>query len=261
LKAANASASPEAAAAAAEAHAIEALIAPLNRSARELPLRLDVAAGWTPANRAAVWAVGEIGTGDEWKVGGEADVTLLSAAATTLATAHARIDPGSRSFRTPLVATEPLPAGEYAVRVRARGASAGSVPATETVRFALPPAPQAAGAVLIRRGPSTGNKEVVTADPRFRRSEQIRVEVPAPGSGSMSARLLDRTGKALALPVAAATRDDSDGSRWQTAQLALAPLAVGDYVIELSEESGKSGGSGRSGGEAKRTLVAFRVIP
>ena len=76
----------------------------------------------------------------------------------------------------------------------------------------------------------------------------------------MSARLLDRTGKALALPVAAATRDDSDGSRWQTAQLALAPLAVGDYVIELSE-SGKSGGSGRSGGEAKRTLVAFRVIP
>ncbi|PYR54720.1 MAG: hypothetical protein DMF91_26110 [Acidobacteria bacterium] len=264
INAVNASASPEAAAVAAEAHAIEALIAPLNRSARELPVRLDVTAGWKSGNSAAVWAVGEIGTGEEWKAGAEADVTLLSATGTTLATAHARIDPGSRSFRTPLAATEPLAAGEYAVRVRARGAGAGSVPATETVRFALPPSPQAAGAVLVRRGPSTGNKEVVTADPRFRRSEQVRVEVPAPGSGQLSARLLDRTGKALALPVAVAVRDDPDGSRWQTAQLALAPLAAGDYVIELSGgsgESGRSGGSGGSGGETKRTLVAFRVIP
>src|SRR5206468_7067277 len=198
LKAANASASPEAAAAAAEAHAIEALIAPLSRAARELPVRLDVAAGWKPGNSAGVWAVGEIGTGEDWKAGAEADLTLLSATGTTLATAHARIDPGARSFRTPLVATEPLAAGEYAVRVRARSVSTGSVPATETVRFELPPEPQAAGAVLFRRGLSTGNKDTVTADPRFRRSEQIRVEVPAPGSGPVSARLLDRTGKTLA---------------------------------------------------------------
>jgi hypothetical protein len=55
-------------------------------------------------------------------------------------------------------------------------------------------------------------------------------------------------------------RDDADGARWQTAQLALAPLAVGDYVIELSGGSGGSGRSGGSGGETKRTLVAFRVV-
>jgi VWFA-related protein len=273
LAAANADASAEASAAAAEAHAIDALIAPLNRPARELPVRLEVAAGWKPGNTAAVWAVGEIGTGEEWKAGGDADVTLLSAAGATLATAHARVEPGSRSFRTPLVGADPLAAGEYAVRVRARGASASAVAATETVRFALPPAPQAAGAVLIRRGPATGNKEVVTADLRFRRSEQIRVEVPAPGTGSVSARLLDRTGKALALPVAAAVRDEADGSRWQTAQLALAPLAAGDYVIELAGgagEAGGAGGTGRAGGasgsggsgaETKRTLVAFKVVP
>ena len=36
------------------------------------------------------------------------------------------------------------------------------------------------------------------------------------------------------MPVAAAVRDDADGSRWQTAQLALAPLAPGDYVIEIA---------------------------
>src|SRR5205807_5706324 len=102
---------------------------------------------------------------------------------------------------------------------------------------------------------------------RFRRSDQIRVEVPTPRSGQISARLLDRTGKALALPVIAAVRDEADGSRWQTAQLALAPLAVGDYVIELMEKpggAGKARGAGTSGGsgaETKRTLVAFRVIP
>jgi len=50
------------------------------------------------------------------------------------------------------------------------------------------------------------------------------------------------------VPVAAGAREDPDGSRWQTAQLALAPLAPGDYMIEIA--SGDS-----------RRLSAFRVIP
>ena len=87
-----------------------------------------------------------------------------------------------------------------------------------------------------------------TADLRFRRNEQIRVEIPTRRQRSVSARLLDRTGKPLAVPVAAALRDDADGSRWRTAQLALAPLAPGDYVIEIAS------------GE-KRMISAFRVVP
>ena len=87
-----------------------------------------------------------------------------------------------------------------------------------------------------------------TADLRFRRNEQLRVEVLAASADAPSARLLDRTGKPLPVPVAAAMRDDSDGLRWHTAQIALAPLAPGDYVIELA-----------AGG--KRTLSAFRVVP
>jgi hypothetical protein len=63
-----------------------------------------------------------------------------------------------------------------------------------------------------------------------------------------SARILDRTGKPLPIPLIATVRDDRDGSRWQSTELALAPLAAGDYLIELSS------------GE-KRTLVAFRVVP
>ena len=82
----------------------------------------------------------------------------------------------------------------------------------------------------------------------FRSSEQVRVEIPASASDPVTARLLDRTGKPLAVPVTAAVRDAADGSRWMTAQLALAPLAPGDYAIEIAA------------GE-RRTIAAFRVVP
>jgi hypothetical protein len=117
-----------------------------------------------------------------------------------------------------------------------------------SVRAKLPASPDADGALFIRRGPATGNREVPTADHRYRRSEQIRVEIPTLETTAMTGRLLDRTGKPLAVPVTVASRDDSDGAHWQTAQLALAPLAPADYIIELSNGS-------------KRTLVGFRVIP
>src|SRR5262249_61021528 len=104
------------------------------------------------------------------------------------------------------------------------------------------------GAIGARRGPWTGNRDGAAADLRFRRSEQARVEIPTVATQAAAARLLDRTGKALAIPVTAAIRSDAEGSRWLTAQLALSPLAPGDYVIELSEGS-------------DRLLAAFRVVP
>ena len=44
----------------------------------------------------------------------------------------------------------------------------------------------------------------------------MHVEVPSAAS-TATARLLDRTGKPLTVPVASATRDDTDGSRWASA--------------------------------------------
>jgi hypothetical protein len=43
-------------------------------------------------------------------------------------------------------------------------------------------------------------------------------------------------------------RTDADGTKWATGELALAPLAPADYVVELSA------------GDI-RTLAAFRLVP
>jgi VWFA-related protein len=228
----------------AETAAIGAALAPLGALARDVPIRLQAVSGWKPGNSGAVWMVGELGAGDEWKSGADADVMLTSPGGATVASTHARVDPGLRSFRVSFTPGEPLVPGEYTVRLRARGGPS-STATNETVDVVLAASPVAHGVVFVRRGPATANREMPTADLRFRRSEQLRVEVPAP-EGAATARLLDRTGKALAIPVTAAVREESDGSRWLTGQLALAPLAPGDYIIELANGS-------------MRTLAAFRI--
>ena len=113
-----------------------------------------------------------------------------------------------RNVLIPLIAltsSEPVEPGEYTIRVRSDAFGSG------TVRVTLPPAPDAGGAVLFRRGPTTGNRDGPTADRRFRRNEQLRVELPTV-SEPMAARLLDRTGKPLAVPVTANVRDAADGT-------------------------------------------------
>lgn len=238
--------------AAAEARAIESAIGPLAGYARDVPLRLQVAAGWTAgdAPSAALWVVGELGgvatVGDTWNDGFDASLTLTTTADVTVATGRATVPRGARTFRVALTPSQPLEPGDYVLRVGARAGPA-SIPTRDTMRISLPAAPNTFGAVFIRRGQSTGNRDVPTADLRFRRGEQVRIEIPSADAGAVTARLLDRTGKPLAVPVAAAIRTDADGSRWQTAQLALAPLAVGDYVIELAVGS-------------RRTITAFRVV-
>jgi hypothetical protein len=102
--------------------------------------------------------------------------------------------------------------------------------------------------MLFRRGPATANRDVATADLRFRRSDRLRVDVPSPGFEPVTARLLDRAGTPIAIPVSATVRDDPDSSRWLSAEVALAPLAPGDYLVEMVVGT-------------SRTLAAFRVVP
>ena len=246
----------------AETLALQTALASLAEFQRDVPLRVHVATGWRPfdsmsLNRSnselaqdkvsaqpAFWVVAEFGSAAP--VPREVDATVVSAAGATIGRATA---PGNaRSVLIPMSPSERVPAGEYTVRVRAEGFGAGALTVT------LPAAPEAGGAVFFRRGPTTANKEVPVADLRFRRSERIRIDVPTPDATTVAARLLDRTGKPLSIPLTATVRADTDGSRWQTTELALAPLAPGDYVIELA------GGAGQAGREV-RTLAAFRVVP
>jgi VWFA-related protein len=238
----------------AQKEAIELAMAPLGNLTRELPVRLAVVAGWKEARAASFWVVGEVSRGDDWLGGGRADVMLVDASGATVASARATIDPGAHSFRVAVVPSEQIAPGNYEVRVRA-SATGGGAPASDMVRVALPPAPEASGAVFMRRGPTTGNKEVPTADLRFRRSDRLHVEVPTAAAGPTSARLLDRTGKPVPIPVAANVREDADGSRWLSAELALNPLAPGDYLVEITDGAGAAGSRSQ-----KRTLVAFRVV-
>jgi VWFA-related protein len=106
--------------------------------------------------------------------------------------------------------------------------------------------------MMFHRGPATGN-QVQPANGRvFPRSERVRMEMEADAATPLwSGVLLDRKGTPTPVPVMAGERTDaSTGQRWLTADITLAPLGPGDYVVELTTTAGT---------ERKKTLVAIRV--
>jgi len=246
---------PAAAAAAAEARIVDTAIGSLDNFARERPAWLHAAAGWAPSGAATVWLVFEPGhsaNADDWTGGGQADAVLVDAAGRTVASERATLAPGAQSARLALpvgraLSGAPITSGDYEVQIRSKAAR-GGIAANDTLKITVPASPQATGAVFFRQGPSTANRAVPTADVRFRRSDRLRLEVPSSANDAVTARLLDRTGKVLPIPVTASVRDDADGSRWRVADVVLAPLAPGDYLIEMTAG-------------AERLLQPFRVVP
>jgi VWFA-related protein len=106
--------------------------------------------------------------------------------------------------------------------------------------------------LIFHRGPSTGNQVLPAPGRVFPRSERIRLEFEAAaGSPVWTGALLDRKGSKTAVPVVTSERTDAaSGQRWLVADITLAPLGAGDYVVELTVTQGT---------EQKRTLVAIRV--
>jgi hypothetical protein len=81
----------------------------------------------------------------------------------------------------------------------------------------------------------------------FRRTERLHVEWPAlKAVDEHIARLLDRNGRPLPLVVALTVQADKIA-----ADLNLAPLGEGDYVIELTAGAN---------GQVEKQLLAFRVV-
>jgi hypothetical protein len=188
------------------------------------------AAGWTSSQAARVWVVAErvpspttSGTAVPAATAGDLEAYVTDSSGATVATARARIEPGAQSTRFSFALPAVSPPGDYTITVRSRSTAAGA--SIESAQVRLAANPSSTGALFLHRGPTTGNRDVATADLRFRRSDRLRMEIPDPSEGTVTARLLDRRGESIAVPVAGSIRDDPDGVRWQIAELALAPLA------------------------------------
>ena len=197
----------------------------------------------------AVWVVGELDfrtireTG--WSSGASGDVLLLSANGDQIGSSPIELPAGQGAFSVRVPTPTPLAPGDYAVRVRLRGREAS---ASDTARVTVSEKPSPVGEALMwRRGGSTGPQYVRTADPRFQRSDRLRLEL-ATDTNEPTARLLDRLGKTLQVPVQVSERADADGIRWIVADVTLAPLAPGDYAIEVT-----------AGGASQ--VTGFRIIP
>lgn len=112
--------------------------------------------------------------------------------------------------------------------------------------------PELDSPAMFRRGPTTGNQFKTAPSRRFSRTERLRLEAAATEDvTTWTGGLLDRTGKRLAVPVTTGVRTEtSTGQKYLTADLVLAPLGTGDYIVELTFT--------RAGAQQK-VLSAFRV--
>ena len=223
-----------------------------------MPVRMQ-AAGAPGTIRAVVELDPATTKNPEWLSGGTLKVTFEpertagTSQAAAAQTITLPIEPGQRSIAID-GADRPLAAGRYSVR--AELLARNSRLPLQVTTFATVPAENVlvgTGALALRRGPSTGLAYVPTADPRFRRTERLRIEVPIAAEGfSGTARLLTREGKPLAVVVNYSTRADAKGQQLAVAEAMLAPLAAGEYVLELSLAKD---------GKTEVVSYGFRLIP
>ena len=205
-----------------------------------LPVRVQ-AAGTHGTIRAVIELDAATVKQPEWAAGGtlriffEPERVLGSNGSGPVHTMTLAMDPGQRSID--VTGDRPLPAGRYSVRAELTPRS-GRIPLQVTTFATVPAetAPIGTSALAMRRGPSTGLAYVPTADPRFRRTERLRIEIPVGSEGyTGTGRLLTREGQALPLVVTVSTRTDTTQTRnFVVAEVVLAPLAAGEYVLEAS---------------------------
>jgi VWFA-related protein len=180
-----------------------------------------------------------------WKQGGDVQITLTPKGGQAI-TAAGRIEPGARGtiVRVPVAAD----GGPWQAVVRLRGDDNAAESSTLSIE-------RAGGAVLGRpivyRAASAAAAALRPAAAFwFRRTERLRIEWPLRQAvASQQARLLDRNGKPLAVPMTVSTRE-AGGSTSLTTDLSLAPLSAGDYLIEIAVKAGDT---------TEQQLVAIRV--
>jgi VWFA-related protein len=195
--------------------------------------RFRINAVTAAGSKGPIWVAGELqspgGRPDEFAQGATAEIEATAGSVSS--TAQVTLKPGERTFLTTLV-PPPGGTGELSIRARLRPAD-GAMPLQDAVRLA---ADATAAPLYFRRGATTGNRLLPAADLRFSRTERVRLEIPvAPGVTAGAARVLDRAGQGLQIPVTVSERtDDATGQHWIAADVILGPLAPGDYGIEVA---------------------------
>ena len=161
----------------------------------------------------------------------------------TLSTGRGRLDPGARAvmLRVPIAAPGPL---HIVVRLR------GTADAEAQDRCSVRPAALVAEPIVYRA--SAGSARSAAAAFEFSRTERLHIEWSVLQTlDRREARLLGRNGQPL--PIAVDLRDSTaSGDSVLSADLALAPLAAGEYLLEPTAGAGAT---------AERKLLAFRVVP
>jgi len=187
----------------------------------------------------------------EWQMGGTLQITLEPEKGGAPTVLSAPLPAGQRAI---VVEGPPgdLPPGRYYVRVEGRAQrGAASVRAATDATVGAAGASIGSSLVAYRRGPTTGLAYQPTADPRFRRTERLRGEVPilAEGQVTGSGRVLNVEGQGLPLQVAMSERtDEKSSARYLVGEVVLAPLAQGDFILEIQ--------AGR-----QSVTYGFRIVP
>ena len=231
--------------------AVPAALAGLQQVRSSMPVRTRVAYARAGSGHVRLWAVAEIDSATSregvWLSGGTVDAALSGSDNRALASAEGALTGGQRALVLDLGEVD-APDTSTSLRVRLRPSGEGS-PLQEVVMLApLGAAGDPGVPLLLRRGPTTGTRYTPTADPQFRRTERLRLDLPcATPPAAFTASMLDRAGMPLLLPVTTTTRTDGTIT-WATAEVSLAPLAHGDYVIKMTVD----------GVDA---VTAIRVVP
>jgi VWFA-related protein len=230
--------------------AFDAAMGTLGRIRPDARFRINAAARSVDGGDTTIWVAGELLRGaagsDDFAQGATAEIEVRAGTAST--SSRISLQPGERGFLTSLT----LAAGSAnQVQVRARlSAEGAALPLMDAIDADV--GAGAAQPLLYRRGPATANKVVPAADFLFSRGERLRFEVPIASTEDAGAgRVLDRAGQPLKIPVRVAQHtDDATGQRWLTADITLAPLAAGDYAVELTTSSGST---------TRQIITAIRV--
>ena len=185
----------------------------------------------------------EMGT---WSDGATVKVTVVGGAGENAVSAAGRLEPGARGalVRVPIGAV----AGPWRVGVTVTG-SAGTLDERFDVR---PSTGKLLADPVIYRGAGVARNALrPVADFLFHRTERVHVEVPVlEALDQRTARVLDPRGQPLPLEATLTERDDA-GQPMLVADLNLAPLSPGDYVLEVAVASGA---------ESQRRQIGIRVV-